>query len=319
MNKLISLCNRNRKAIMTVVGVLLAVFILIQLLNKMAKNELKKQNDTNTIITSGTNTIVDKSANTVQTESVLDDSKISENKAESNQDIINNFIEYCNNGKVTDAYSLISDDCKSNVLKTEEDFKSRYIDIVFTNQKQYNIQNLYSSELGTTYRITYINDALSTGVVGTNIEDYLTVKNGKISLYRYIGHVDVNQKNDNGILSVVVKDRNIYDEYEEYNLEISNLSNNPIMINRHEDNGGIYAIYDNSQAYKAIISETYSGNLALEAGQTKYIKIKINKMYNGDYKVKSLNLTDIINNKQIFDSVQNKSEYTDISKLEIIL
>ena len=50
MNKLISLWNRNRKAIMTVVGVLLAVFILIQLLNQMAKNELKKQNDTNTII-----------------------------------------------------------------------------------------------------------------------------------------------------------------------------------------------------------------------------------------------------------------------------
>lgn len=318
MYKLISLWNQNRKTFAFVIAIIVAIIILIQVLNQMAKNDLKKSNENQNSYAKEDSTIIEKSANTAQTDSIVSGTKITENEADENQAIIKSFVEYCNNGKVEEAYNLISDECKQNVLNTVSDFKSKYIDVVFTSKKDYNLQNWYKSELGVTYKITYLNGSLiSTGKVESNIEDYITVNKGKLNIYRYIGNVQENKQSSSDVINVQVIDREIYDEYELYNLKVQNLSKNTIMINRHADNGGIYVSYNNDLNCSALISNTYSGNLELEKNQTKYISIKINKMYNGNYKAKKLIFKDIIKNKQEFD--KNSQNYTDISTLEIEL
>ena len=319
MHKLISLWNQNRKLFIGIIVVIIAVFVLIQLLNQMAANDLKKQNNQNTVSQSQESSIIDKSANTIKTESIADSGNISSNTAKQNQTIIDNFINYCNSGDLANAYSLLSEKCKEELFKNQEEFKTKYVNNIFTSKKQYNIQNWYTSDLGSTYKITYINDIISTGTIENNVEDYITISNNKLNILRYVGTVNVNKSASDKNISITVLDRDIYDEYEIYNLKVSNLSNNTIMLNRHEDNGGIYVTYDNNKTYKAKTSEVYSGNLAIEVGQTKYISIKVNKMYNGNFGAKKITFSDIINNKSDFDMANNKEAYTNISTIEINL
>ena len=319
MHKLISLWNQNRKLFIGIIVVIIAVFVLIQLLNQMAANDLKKQNNQNTVSQSQESSIIDKSANTIKTESIADSGNISSNTAKQNQTIIDNFINYCNSGDLANAYSLLSEKCKEELFKNQEEFNTKYVNNIFTSKKQYNIQNWYTSDLGSTYKITYINDIISTGTIENNVEDYITVSNNKLNILRYVGTVNVNKSASDKNILITVLDRDIYDEYEIYNLKVSNLSNNTIMLNRHEDNGGIYVTYDNNKTYKAKTSEVYSGNLAIEVGQTKYISIKVNKMYNGNFEAKKITFSDIINNKSDFDMANNKEAYTNISTIEINL
>lgn len=92
------------------------------------------------------------------------------------------------------------------------------------------------------------------------------------------------------------------------------------MLNRYEDNDGIYVKYmSNDEQYGSFITEIYEQNLVLEKNQTKYLSIKINKIYNGITNVDQLVFSDIINNKEIFDRVSDQSGYSDISTLEINL
>ena len=90
------------------------------------------------------------------------------------------------------------------------------------------------------------------------------------------------------------------------------------MINRKEDNDGIYATYSGSNLnYTAFTSEIYENSLTIEPNQTKYLSVRIDKLYNEYTKVKKLVFSDIINNKKTFDSTETKSLYSDISSLEV--
>ena len=58
-------------------------------------------------------------------------------------------------------------------------------------------------------------------------------------------------------------------------------------------------------------------NLILEGNQEKYLSIRINKIYNGEINTSQMVFSDIINNKNTFDSTTDKSSYNDISTIEI--
>ena len=139
-----------------------------------------------------------------------------------------------------------------------------------------------------------------------------------IQTTRYVATITENKKGSNNVATVEVIDRAIYDEYEIFNIKVTNNSSNTIMINRKEDNDGIYATYSGSNLnYTAITSEIYENSLTIEPNQTKYLSVRIDKLYNEYTKVKKLVFSDIINNKKTFDSTETKSLYSNISSLEV--
>ena len=110
----------------------------------------------------------------------------------------------------------------------------------------------------------------------------------------------------------------IEEQYEKYSIRVTNNTKNTIMINRKEDNDGIYTVYSgSSEKYSAFISEIYEQNLTIEANQTKYLSIRINKLYTGDSAVKKMVFSDIIKNKKEFEKYETKSLYTDVSTIEM--
>lgn len=324
-NRIIRYYNQNRAGVIGTIVVVLAIIGLIQLLNNFAKQDQEKALNavgTNTIsINQSTST---KSSNTLHTESQITDGKISSTQAKSNQDIIDNFIKVCNNKDVSTAYNYLSSDCKNELFPTLTEFKTKYVDKIFNTEKQYNIENWKTATGLYTYRVTYTENALSTGSISGSIEDYITIvtenNENKLNIFRYITNVPINKTGSNNVASIQVIDKDVYDDYEIYNVKVTNNSDNKIMTNRVDDNDGIYVQYGSGNAkYTAFISEIIQSNLSLEKGQAKYLSIKINKLYTGDLNAKKIVFSDIINNKAAFEQMTNKSNYNDISTIEINL
>ena len=109
----------------------------------------------------------------------------------------------------------------------------------------------------------------------------LALTDNKINVLRYVATITENKKGSNNVATVEVIDRTIYDEYEIFNIKVTNNSSNTIMINRKEDNDGIYAKYSGSNLnYTAFTSEIYENSLTIEPNQTKYLSVRIDKLYN---------------------------------------
>ena len=311
--------NQNRKQIIVAVAVIAGVILLIQLLNYFAKQQAEEENNT---VYSGSTQTNSKSPNVIHTTPSVSDGDISTSTATRNQEIINNFINACNSGEIEQAYNYLSSDCKNILFPTVNDFKSRYYDLIFTSPKEYSIENWITAVSAYTYKITFVNNILASGTIEDNIEDYITVvsENGesKLNIYRFIMDTQINKSAENNIAKIEVIDKEVNNDYEIYNIKFTNKSANTIMLNRSEDNDGIYVKYSGrDEEYTAFISEIYEQNLILERNQEKYLSIRINKIYNGEINTSQMVFSDIINNKNTFDSTTDKSSYNDISTIEI--
>lgn len=318
-NSIIRYYNLNRRKIWTFIIVAIVVIVMIRGLNKIAADSQPSNIQTVNETTTRRNDTSSKSPNVLQTDVSTGGTKIEEEVAKKSQELVNSFISYCNNNDIASAYNLLSDGCKKELFNTQNDFKQKYYDKIFTSKKDYNIEAWKYTGIGVTYRVTFLNDILSTGNIGNSIEDYITVDtDNKINVLRYVATITENKKGSNNVATVEVIDRTIYDEYEIFNIKVTNNSSNTIMINRKEDNDGIYATYSGSNLnYTAFTSEIYENSLTIEPNQTKYLSVRIDKLYNEYTKVKKLVFSDIINNKKTFDSTETKSLYSDISSLEV--
>lgn len=319
LNSIIRFYNLNKGKIWRIIIIVVAIILLIQVLNSIAKKSREESSNVVNDETSNKSQTSSKSPNVMQTQVSTGGSDVSKSDARNNQMLIANFVSYCNNKSITDAYNMLSEECKKELFSTEEEFNNKYLKKIFTNKKDYNIEAWKNTSVGVTYRVTYVDDILSTGKVGTNTEDYITVDgNGKLNIFRFIGSEKLNKSASNDIATIQILDKAVYDDYEKYSIRVTNNTKNTIMINRKEDNDGIYTVYSgSSEKYSAFISEIYEQNLTIEANQTKYLSIRINKLYTGDSAVKKMVFSDIIKNKKEFEKYETKSLYTDVSTIEM--
>ena len=319
LNSIIRFYNLNKGKIWRIIIIVVAIILLIQVLNSIAKKSREESSNVVNDETSNKSQTSSKSPNIMQTQVSTGGSDVSKSDARNNQMLIANFVSYCNNKSITDAYNMLSEECKKELFSTEDEFNNKYLKKIFTNKKDYNIEAWKNTSVGVTYRVTYVDDILSTGKVGTNTEDYITVDgNGKLNIFRFIGSEKLNKSASNDIATIQILDKVVYDDYEKYSIRVTNNTKNTIMINRKEDNDGIYTVYSgSSEKYSAFISEIYEQNLTIEANQTKYLSIRINKMYTGDSAVKKMVFSDIIKNKKEFEKYETKSLYTDVSTIEM--
>ena len=318
-NKLRRYINQNRRKLLIIIGIIVVVILLIRVANDLVAQDSERVNNSgNEIISQEGKT----SPNVLHTESIISGDRLSEETATENQELIRNFIDTCNDGNVDLAYSYLSSNCKEKMFSTVDEFRTKYYNPIFQTKKQYNIENWISSVEAYTYRVYYVDDILSSGTVTDNIEDYITVvdenNEKKLNIFGYIFNEEINITEENDVAQIEVIDKDTYDDYEIYNIRATNKSENTIMLNRYEDNDKIYVSYQGMNSkYGAFITEIYEQNLILQGGQTKYLSIKINKIYNGLTNPNKLVFSDIINNKEIFDQVSDKTGYPDISTLEI--
>ena len=298
--------HQNRKMIWLVIIAIIILIIAIQALNNIVKNQNKNKPN---------NLISEKEYENNLNINVL----ISEESVKEDEElIIDQFLRYCNAKKIEEAYALLSESCKKELFPAIEYFKQNYYNLKFSTTK------LYSKEhfTGNTYKIKLYDDILITGSVNSNsTEDYFTIKKEnnsiKLNISNYIDSKTINKSSTNDNLQVKVINKQTYKEYEKYEMQITNLTYDTILLDSKESTKSMYLIGDNNVRYYSLSHEVLKENLILKPKATITIEIKYNKEYNSNKIVNQLVFSDVILDYDLYK--ENRNDYADRKIIKVTI
>lgn len=291
MNKFIRYYNQNRRELFIIATIILLAIFLLKFINFniAKKNEEKLQgNIENT--TQDATTKYDKNIDTYQ---IVTGTK---NKvtAESDIDYIVKFIEYCNEGNITEAYQMISDECKEVVFPSLEYFKQLYYDNNFNTNKSYDIQDWY----GSTYKVDLKENMLHTGKTNmNNIQDFITVikeqNEYKLNINNFIGKTNLNKTNNILNINTEIISKNTFMDYEVYSLKIKNNNNFTVFLDDLNETNTIYLTDENGIKYVAYSHELTSEQLKVNPYSSIQIEIKFTDGYVVDRAIEKMTFSNV--------------------------
>lgn len=300
---------------MIIFGIILVLY-LIQVLNENAKEKLKPSQNVveNTVVQT-----VDKSSQTV-----ISGDNVSSKEQQANTSIIETFIGYCNNKQIEKAYALLTDECKKEVFADSITyFQKNYVDKIFTTKKMYSIQAWVNSYVDT-YKVRIVDDMLSTGKVTDSsnvVEDYFTIveqEDGfKLNINSYIAQQKLDRQAYINGITVTVLNKNIYKEYEEYEIKIENASDKTILLDSQEKTDSIYLVGSNENNYDAFLFEIDVTEITVEPGKTKTLSVRFNKIYSNQVIMEQMVFEDVITDYQNYMQLTDKSQYVNRGKIII--
>jgi len=295
VNNIIRHIKQNKKSILIILGAFAGIVLIVQVLNGFTKESLENssKNVKNTINNTNTSSVYQPN------KTILSNTTIKESTAKENTEIIEQFIDYCNNGEVEKAYDLLTDECKENLYNNVNSFNNNYCKKIFTDKKEYNIQSWITYSDIYTYKVRFTENLLATGNNNSNsLEDYITiVKNNdelKLNINSYVARVNINKERTSHNITINIKYKDIYIDKEVYGVNATNNSENEIMLDSLNTLNGIQLIGENNTKYQALTNELSKYDVTVPIKNTKLIKIKVSKGYNNNRMVKKIIFSDII-------------------------
>ena len=169
--------------------------------------------------------------------SVLDNTKEVPKKYQKPiENLIDTYMNYCNNKEYEKAYNLITDDCKKNVYPTLEQFQG-YIDEVFEGKKKiYNIQSYSIVDNKYIYNIRILDDILANGTTDGYYyyeEKFALIEqNGeiKLSIGDFIESKTPNTVVEDENMSIVLTNVSVDYEKETYSVKVTNKTDKYIVF-----------------------------------------------------------------------------------------
>ena len=309
MKWMIRYWNQNRGKIILIIALVAFVFILIQITNSIiGKDKIKSSNE-----------VVDRFE---PTESVITGEKTTKEETKVSTEIIEKFVQCCNNKEYQTAFNLLSDDCKKEYGNDINKFISGYYNNIFTQKRTYNLELWLNYSNVYTYKITYYADNLlatgGTGVTNDNREDYITViqddDNTKLNVNGFIANENINKSAKENNVEIMVKNKKIYKNYEEYSITIKNYSDKSIKIADENDSKSICLVDKRNVEYSSFINEIPAEILSLKSGYQRNITIRFNKIYDFSRVIQKMKFANIILDADTY--LQNPND-TQIGKIEL--
>lgn len=301
----------NRYVIFVIIFAIILVLYLVQVLNEGAKQKLQSSNNEIQNTVTGAEK-VDKSSQTV-----ISGNDVTVAQQENNTKIIEEFINYCNNKEIEKAYNILTDECKEEIFDNNiQNFKQNYVDKIFTTKKMCSMQSWINS-YRYTYKVKILDDMLSTGIISSSensIEDYYTIvekKDGyKLNINSYIGRQECNTQTQINGITLTVLYKNVYKEYESYDIKIENATQKTILLDSQEKVDSMYLVGSNENNYDAYSYEIDKTELIVEPSKMKILTIRFNKLYSNQTIMKQVVFSDIITDYETYEATLNKNEYT---------
>lgn len=315
LNRLIRFYNQNRKGIFKIIAVIAFFIILIQLLNYIVKrqNEINADQSISGISSSKADIITTNTISKASNTSAISGKEVDSSKLNENTKVIETFISYCNSGDVTNAYNMLTDDCKEEIYNSENYFKETYLKNNFSIPRSYSIQNWNNN----TYLVEMTEDIMATGKVnnGSNLQDYITIVREneieKLNINNYIGMTEINKSITNYNITVTITKRHTYMDYETYDVKVKNASGNTIMLDTKESTKTIYLEDEKGVKYGVYSNELLNTALIIDNNRSSSITIKFTNAYSSSRKMKSMVFSDVILNYNEYKSLQDKNGYED--------
>lgn len=298
MHKLRKFFYDNKNQIMKILGIIIFIFIILQVVNKLVQNNNKKTLEnigkSDNINTNAIQNNNDKGL--ISNKSAVTGSEVQSNKLENAVNTINSFVDYCNSKEIEKAYNLVSSDCKQQLYSSIEIFKKAYYDDVFNGkEKKCTIENWFDD----TYKVRMVEDILSTGKDDElEKEDYITVvlenETYKLNINSYIGMKNINKitKFDDIVMEVLCK--YTYKDYEQYKIRVTNNKEGTIKLDTVNSPNTLYIEDDKGVVYSYYNHELTNEMLTITEGQTKEITIKFYSQYSSNKNIKNIVFSNII-------------------------
>lgn len=318
MNNLIRFYNQNRRKIFKIIIIIIFLFLLLQLFNFFAKDNDKvvTKNDSKDSLE-----IEKKSNNAIISDQSLTSGKqLSGERLKNDSEIINKFLNYCNEGNLNEAYNILTDECKEEMYPTIDDFKKIYYDNTFGEKKKsYTIENWMED----TYQVNITEDSLATGRLDKNEtkQDYITViekdKTYKININNYIGRKYVNKVTETENIKFTIQSIDTYMDYQIYNIQVENNTDNTVLLDTGDSTKSVYLLDSKKMKYYFYNNEIIKEKFKIQGKYKNTIKIKFNNSYSSSRTIKKIVFSNVILNYEEYSKTEDKTQYNDIEKLEI--
>ena len=292
MNKFIRYYNQNRREVFIVIIIILFAIFLLHFINfVIAYKKDKKAKET--MSSSLQNSTIKRNDN-INTYQVIKGSK-NVITAENDIDYIVRFIEYCNDGKVDEAYKMISDDCKVVLFPSVEYFKNYYFINIFNTNKSYSIQDWS----GPIYKVDFKDNILYTGKIDANtIQDFITVlqdKDGyKLNINNFISKTTLDKTNSINNINIEVISKNTFMSYEVYKIKIKNNNNFTVYLDELNKTNTMYLTDKNGIKYSAYSHELTKELLKINPYSNIEIEIKFTNRYIVDRNMEKITFSNIL-------------------------
>ena len=296
LNNLFRKYNQNKRGLWTIIIVIVfsyviiqAVYVLLRNIKEKKREELINQINENTQISSNSNL----ENNTQDTNSEI----TTDTTRKNSKKLIEQFVKYCNNNQIEDAYGMISKDCKTVLFPNINIFKNNYIKKIFNQNKTAKVEKeIYGNGI---YKVTYMNNILQSGGKSDKQRiDYIYItdedENKVLSLNKFLYIKKIGTESKNKRLNIEVIEKQIFIDYEIYTIKITNNTENEILIANQNDVNNINLTDENDVKYSSYIDELATEILVVQQNGTKTINIKFNKTFNTDRKIKYMNFNVIM-------------------------
>ncbi len=295
LRKLRIFYHSNKAKVWFTIGIIIFIYVIIRFWNagiKMENDKAREEAANNSINNSNVQT--GPSTNTA----VISGTTISDNTLKKDTEIIKQFIEDCNTNNIDEAYSLLSEDCKDELYKTESEFETNYVKQIFNQSRSYDVQAWVTSADAVTYKVKYIDDIMATGVTNEEyIEEYITVikenNDKKLNLSQFIKKDNINRIIKKGDLEVNIINRYIYNEYEEYEIKFTNHGKSPIKLDTKNETDSVYVEDKNNVKYDWFGNEVPDEYLTINETESRTFRVKFNKVYSLNKKDSKIYFTDV--------------------------
>lgn len=308
MNKIIRFYNQNRRKIFITIIIIAFLFALLQLLDKSLEIKNRYESDNMSKVENIENENI-----LISGKSISTGEKISNLILQKDSEIIKKFIEYCNDKNLEEAYNLLTDECKEEMFPNINDFMNIYYMSFFNGETQYYTIENWS---GNTYEINLVGDILSTGKVNDmkNKQDYITIvkqknDNYKININNYIGRIMLNKQTESNNIIINIESKDVYKDYEIYNISISNNTNNIISLSMIEDSKAIYLLDENNMKYYFYNNEIIQNKLIIQKGFKNSLKIKFDNSYSSTKNIETLVFSKMILDYNEYKDLEDKTKY----------
>ena len=315
MNNFRRYFNRNRKSIWGIIIIIFFFIIILQLFNFIVKNiNEKKKEDFNNMISKEVNN----DNNVTNKKSLVSGEKVNTERLNNDTKLIKQFLDYCNNNEIENAYNLLSDSCKKEMYNNINDFSKFYYDTNFNgNKKTYSIEN-WSDNI---YKVKIIEDILSTGKSnnGESKHDYITIikqdNQFKLNINNYIGFKEINKTTTEKDVTINIISKNVYMDYEEYNIKVVNNTKKTILLDEGKKIDSISVEDQNKGRHSAYTHELTEQKLIVNPLHTNNIKIKFYNGYSSNKSMEYLVFSDIVLDYDLYKQALNTDMYRDIIEI----
>ena len=315
MHNLIRMYNQNRiKIWIIVIGIIIAI-TLVQIINNAVKeNNIEKNRN----LIAQEQEKYNNQKYTNESKSMVSGGVVSESKQNTYGNLIDEFFTYCINKEPEKAYDLLSSDCKKVLYPSEKIFEELYYNEKFNGNKKYSFQS-WSSSSEYIYLVKIYDNMLATGKDNTSnyLQDYVTIvdegnSNYKISISSFIEIEPIEKSVSKDGISILIKESYVYMDYQVFNIEVSNTTNNTISLVDYSNNKSLCATDINGIEFNALLNENTEEDFIISSQKKKNIKIKFSNSYrvgNGIQKIKFSNIikdyNTYLNNKESYNGIIN--------------